>query len=84
MSGILSTGSYLNAVANLSGFDNERTMWHEVKMNLPEKHLIFLAYLSGERTAHNNPNAKGIFCSLTLRARSVGIMDRVVYSKMAI
>ena len=29
--------------------------------------LIFLPYLSGERTPYPNPNAKGVFCGLTLR-----------------
>jgi xylulokinase len=29
--------------------------------------LIFLPYLSGERTPYPNPNAKGLFCGLTLR-----------------
>jgi len=29
--------------------------------------LIFLPYLSGERTPYPNPHAKGLFCGLTLR-----------------
>jgi xylulokinase len=29
--------------------------------------LIFLPYLSGERTPHPDPNARGVFCGLTLR-----------------
>jgi xylulokinase len=29
--------------------------------------LIFLPYLTGERTPHPDPNARGVFCGLTLR-----------------
>ncbi|MGD8453240.1 MAG: xylulokinase [Phycisphaerae bacterium] len=29
--------------------------------------LLFLPYLSGERTPHPDPNARGVFCGLTLR-----------------
>ncbi len=29
--------------------------------------LIFLPYLSGERTPHGDPDARGVFCGLTLR-----------------
>jgi len=29
--------------------------------------LLFLPYLSGERTPHGDPNARGVFCGLTLR-----------------
>lgn len=46
--------------------------------------LIYLPYLSGERTPHQDPEAKGIFCGLTLKhnqyhmARSV--MEGVAFS----
>ncbi|MGQ9729687.1 MAG: xylulokinase [Candidatus Zipacnadales bacterium] len=45
--------------------------------------LIFLPYLSGERTPYPNPNARGVFCGLSLRhdkrhmARAV--MEGVAY-----
>lgn len=29
--------------------------------------LLFLPYLSGERTPHPDPNARGVFCGITLR-----------------
>ncbi len=29
--------------------------------------LVFLPYLSGERTPHGDPDARGVFCGLTLR-----------------
>jgi xylulokinase len=29
--------------------------------------LLFLPYLSGERTPHGDPHARGVFCGLTLR-----------------
>ncbi len=31
--------------------------------------LIFLPYLTGERTPHNDPNARGVFCGLSLTHR---------------
>ncbi|MCC6908378.1 MAG: xylulokinase [Phycisphaerales bacterium] len=31
--------------------------------------LIFLPYLTGERTPHNDPNARGVFCGLSLHHR---------------
>jgi len=46
--------------------------------------LIYLPYLEGERTPHMDPNARGVFCGLTLRhtwkhlARAV--MEGVVFS----
>jgi xylulokinase len=46
--------------------------------------LIYLPYLAGERTPHMDPNARGVFCGLTLRhtwqhlARAV--MEGVVFS----
>lgn len=46
--------------------------------------LIYLPYLSGERTPHQDPEAKGVFCGLTLKhgkyhmARSV--MEGVAFS----
>ncbi|HJN15244.1 MAG TPA: xylulokinase [Armatimonadota bacterium] len=46
--------------------------------------LIFLPYLSGERTPYPNPNAKGVFCGLTLRHGKPhitrAVMEGVAYS----
>lgn len=46
--------------------------------------LIFLPYLSGERTPHPDPNARGIFCGLTLRHKKEhlirAVMEGVAFS----
>jgi xylulokinase len=46
--------------------------------------LIFLPYLTGERTPHLNPDAKGIFFGLTLRTTDAhvvrAVMEGVVYA----
>ncbi len=40
--------------------------------------LLFLPYLSGERTPHGDPNARGVFCGLTLRHRRDHLVRAVV------
>jgi xylulokinase len=46
--------------------------------------LIFLPYLTGERTPHLNPDAKGVFFGLTLRTTDAhmvrSVMEGVVYA----
>lgn len=62
MSVILSAASCLDWVAELTGFTSVAEMLVDVEKNhVNESNVIFLPYLSGERTPHNNPNAKGIF-----------------------
>lgn len=67
MSVILSAASCLTWVTQLTGFKDETSLLAEVEQldfSKPSE-LIFLPYLSGERTPHNNPDAKGIFIGLT-------------------
>ena len=66
MSVILSAASCLTWVTKLTGFSDEKTLLDEViKLDfaIPSS-VLFLPYLSGERTPHNNPNAKGVFFGL--------------------
>ncbi|MBI5563479.1 MAG: xylulokinase [Chloroflexi bacterium] len=46
--------------------------------------LIYLPYLEGERTPHMDPNARGVFCGLTLRHTwrhlTRAVMEGVVFS----
>lgn len=65
MSVILSAASCLNWVAKLTGFSDVPTMMSTLEAQTPETNVIFLPYLSGERTPHNNPNAKGVFFGMT-------------------
>lgn len=40
--------------------------------------LIFLPYLTGERTPHNDPNARGVFCGLSLHHRRAHLARSVL------
>lgn len=66
MSVILSAASCLSWVTKLAGYSNEKSLLEEVdKLDFSHpSSLIFLPYLSGERTPHNNPNAQGVFFGL--------------------
>jgi xylulokinase len=67
MSVVLSAASCLRWVCKLTG-TNEPTLLAEVEQ-LPPQTLaeapLFLPYLSGERTPHNDPYAQGVFFGMT-------------------
>ncbi|MGF1724302.1 xylulokinase [Photobacterium nomapromontoriensis] len=66
MSVILSAASCLQWVADLTGFDEVGEMIKQVENGADrDSSVVFLPYLSGERTPHNNPNAKGVFFGMT-------------------
>ncbi|MEG2113294.1 MAG: xylulokinase [Hafnia sp.] len=66
MSVMLSAASCLDWVAKLTGIRSVAELLKEVENSTPaEAPLWFLPYLSGERTPHNNPEAKGAFWGLT-------------------
>ncbi|HEO9035356.1 MULTISPECIES: xylulokinase [Serratia] len=66
MSVTLSAASCLDWVCQLTNVDSVATLLHNVEQAEPAAApLWFLPYLSGERTPHNNPNAKGAFWGLT-------------------
>lgn len=67
MSVMLSAASCLKWVTTLTNSENEAQLIAQVaKLSLSEKlsSPLFLPYLSGERTPHNNPHAQGIFFGL--------------------
>lgn len=66
MSVMLSAASCLDWACQLTGVDNVPALIAEVeKAPLATTPVWFLPYLSGERTPHNNPNAKGAFWGFT-------------------
>lgn len=67
MSVILSAASCLSWVVKLTGYADENSLLKEVDtLDFSQAStVIFLPYLSGERTPHNNPNAQGVFFGLT-------------------
>lgn len=65
MSVILSAASCLSWIASVTGRD-EATLLAEVEAHAPSPaRATFLPYLSGERTPHNDPQARGVFFGLT-------------------
>lgn len=66
MSVILSAASCLSWATRLTGASGEEDLVAEAESARTDAgELIFLPYLSGERTPHNDPNARGIFFGLT-------------------
>jgi len=66
MSVILSAASCLDWVADLTGTLDVPSLLKEVESSADaSSEVIFLPYLSGERTPHNNANAKGVFFGMT-------------------
>ena len=65
MAVILSAASCLTWVTGLTGAANETALLAEVEQADRDPRLLFLPYLSGERTPHNDPDAAGVFFGLT-------------------
>lgn len=66
MAVILSAAGSLTWVTQLTKSESEASLISEIEARPPSStQVIFLPYLSGERTPHNNPLAKGVFSGLT-------------------
>lgn len=66
MSVMLSAASCLDWAARLTGLENVPALIAAAEQANEEADAVwFLPYLSGERTPHNNPQAKGVFFGLT-------------------
>lgn len=65
MSVILSAASCLTWVTALTGAPSEAALLAEVECDDRDPRVVFLPYLSGERTPHNDPTATGVFFGLT-------------------
>ncbi|WP_368877955.1 xylulokinase [Proteus mirabilis] len=66
MSVILSAASCLDWACQLTGISDVGAMFKEVEQHAhSDSSLLFLPYLSGERTPYNNADAKGVFWGLT-------------------
>ena len=84
MSVILSAASCLAWVTKLTEADNEKALLDEVEQLDFSKpcEVTFLPYLSGERTPHNDPNAKGVFFGLGL-STTRAVLARAVLEGVA-
>lgn len=86
MSVVLSAASCLSWVTQLTGAENEAALLAEVAtldFSKPST-VMFLPYLSGERTPHNDPNAKGVFFGLDLSTNRAelgrAVLEGVAYA----
>lgn len=84
MSVILSAASCLAWVTKLTGANCEQSLLTEVAQEdfTQPCPVIFLPYLSGERTPHNNPNAQGVFFGLTHKTTKA-VLGRAVLEGVA-
>jgi xylulokinase len=65
MSVLLSAASCLSWIARATGARDEASLLAEIEArDRPSQRLLFLPYLSGERTPHNDPEASGAFVGL--------------------
>ncbi|MGO1296980.1 MAG: xylulokinase [Vibrio sp.] len=78
MSVILSAASCLDWVAKLTNFVSVGEMMSVCEEQSPHSDVIFLPYLSGERTPHNNPNAKGVFFGMTHETTRYDLVQAVL------
>jgi xylulokinase len=66
MSVILSAASCVSWLVGVTGAASEGALIEEAEANdRPAKSVLFLPYLTGERTPHNDPTAMGVFCGLS-------------------
>jgi xylulokinase len=79
MSVILSAASCVDWAAKLSGSADAAALLARVEARgAPSSSEMFLPYLSGERTPHNDPNAKGVLFGLTHESDPAAIGQSVL------
>jgi xylulokinase len=79
MSVILSAASCVDWAARLCGAANAGVLFDAAEArNRPSDSEIFLPYLSGERTPHNDPNAQGVLFGLTQESSTAGVAQAVL------
>ena len=79
MSVILSAASCVDWAAALCRFDNAAAVFAAAEArNKPTNGEIFLPYLSGERTPHNDPNAKGVLFGMTHETDAASVAQAVL------
>jgi xylulokinase len=79
MSVILSAAGCVDWAAQLCGLGNASALFAAAESRArPSDSEIFLPYLSGERTPHNDPNAQGVLFGLTHETASSAIAQAVL------
>ena len=79
MSVILTAAAALDSVTRVPGYKNvvEAAAAAEAR-GLREQSPIYLPYLSGERTPHNDAHARGVFFGLTAETTSADLVHAVL------
>jgi len=79
MSVILSAASCVDWAVKLCGMPDAAAMFAAIETrDAPASTEMFLPYLSGERTPHNDPNAKGVLFGLTHESDAAAIGQAVL------
>jgi xylulokinase len=79
MSVILSAASCVDWAVKLCGMNEAAQMFAAIEARgAPSASETFLPYLSGERTPHNDPNAKGVLFGLTHESDAAAIGQAVL------
>jgi xylulokinase len=79
MSVILSAASSVDWAAALCGFSDTKPFLDLAEArNQPASSEVFLPYLSGERTPHNDPHAKGVLYGLTQDSGPAAVAQAVL------
>jgi xylulokinase len=79
MSVILSASSCVDWAARLCGLAGASALFDAAEArNRPTASEIFLPYLSGERTPHNDPNAQGVLFGLTQESSTSSVAQAVL------
>ncbi len=79
MSVILSAASCVDWAVKLCGMKDAAEMFASIEArHAPAVGEIFLPYMSGERTPHNDPNAKGVLFGLTHESNAATIGQAVL------
>jgi xylulokinase len=79
MSVILSAASCVDWAAKLCGVDDPAALFAKAEArNTPCASELFLPYLSGERTPHNDPHAKGVVFGITHETDSGALAQAVL------
>lgn len=89
MSVMLSAASAFGWITQLTGSADEAQLAARVAQLTPDRRAVapvFLPYLSGERTPHNNPDASGVFIGLRSEHTAVdlgyAVMEGVTFGLM--
>lgn len=78
MSVMLSAASAVDWVQKATGIADIPTLFKQIEQNTLDSEAVFLPYLSGERTPHNDPYAKGVFWGLSHNDNAVTMAKAVV------